>query len=334
MHHLFCGNYPPRDCNALLLGLYGLAQEQPVDTFQNAALALVKGVLPFDAAIWGTATTQAAGIEIHTIHLHDKTPETVAAYEEVKHLDHVSAGMFAKPSTTQAFQSDTVFAAPEKRAIRDYMNRYAQPNFLLHTQSNAKTSFLHWLTFYREKRDAHCTPGDVKKLRFLAPHLMQALAFNRSAHLATLASADRALSPRGMAMADAHGVVVASNKLFAVQAQQAWGVPGAEGTRLPPGLVAQIAAGKQCFFWQGLRTQWHLEHDLLFIKTRPIQPADGLSAKESAVAKLVAQGLSHKEVARNLGRAPATVRNQIQQIYAKLGVNNIAELVLALQMSA
>jgi DNA-binding NarL/FixJ family response regulator len=40
----------------------------------------------------------------------------------------------------------------------------------------------------------------------------------------------------------------------------------------------------------------------------------------------LSDGKSHKEVARLLGLAPATVRNQTQSIYAKLGVDNRANL--------
>ncbi|MBA4003334.1 MAG: helix-turn-helix transcriptional regulator, partial [Delftia sp.] len=48
--------------NHLLLNLYRLSHEQPVEHFQDQALDLLKPVLPFDSAMWGSATMTTAGI--------------------------------------------------------------------------------------------------------------------------------------------------------------------------------------------------------------------------------------------------------------------------------
>jgi DNA-binding NarL/FixJ family response regulator len=55
--------------------------------------------------------------------------------------------------------------------------------------------------------------------------------------------------------------------------------------------------------------------------------------RERSVADLIAQGGTHKEVARRLSRAPATIRNQLQSIYAKLEVANVAGLIEALKLA-
>jgi DNA-binding CsgD family transcriptional regulator len=47
-----------------------------------------------------------------------------------------------------------------------------------------------------------------------------------------------------------------------------------------------------------------------------------LSNAESEAAQLVADGLTYKEAARRLNRAPATVRNQLHSAYQKLGITN------------
>lgn len=59
---------------------------------------------------------------------------------------------------------------------------------------------------------------------------------------------------------------------------------------------------------------------------RRLNPVDMLTNREREVARALSDGKSHKEVARLLGLAPATVRNQTQSIYAKLGVDNRANL--------
>ena len=323
---------PPADFNELLLKLYGLSQEQPMHSFQDAALRLIKPLLPFAAAVWGTASTTPTGIDIHSLHLHNKTQDMVAAYEEVKHLDSAAVSMFSPAKVTRAFHTDSFFAAREKHPIRDFMARFEQPNFLVTTDCNARTSLMHWLTFYRANRDAYCTPADAERLHQLAPHLMQALAFNRTAHLGRLAAAVCELSPHGVAIADVKGVLYASNAQFATAMRAACGVDGAVGNLLPYSLLAQIAPRGNQFHWQQLVLTCHAEHGLIFIKTRELQAVDLLTEREHTIAKLVAQGHTHKEVAHMLSRSPATVRNQIAQIYGKLNINCVAELVNALNL--
>ena len=83
----------PDDFSTLLLRLYRLSQELPIQLFQDAALSQIKQVLPFDSSMWGTATTAPEGIDIHTVHLHEKSPEMLVAYEQVKHLDSAAASI-------------------------------------------------------------------------------------------------------------------------------------------------------------------------------------------------------------------------------------------------
>jgi DNA-binding CsgD family transcriptional regulator len=64
---------------------------------------------------------------------------------------------------------------------------------------------------------------------------------------------------------------------------------------------------------------------------RPMTARDRLTPREAEVAGLLAAGLSHKQTARRLAVAPATVRNQTRAIYEKLGVGNRAELAGALR---
>lgn len=52
-----------------------------------------------------------------------------------------------------------------------------------------------------------------------------------------------------------------------------------------------------------------------------------LTPRELAAATLYAEGRSYKEIAREMGISPATVRNFLQHIYSKLHLSDKAELV-------
>ena len=69
---------------------------------------------------------------------------------------------------------------------------------------------------------------------------------------------------------------------------------------------------------------WHI---------RQLQAFDALTVREKAIASLLAYGQTHKQVANQLNRSPATVRNQIQTIYGKLQVDNVAALAQAIKLS-
>ncbi|MFG6439800.1 helix-turn-helix transcriptional regulator [Roseateles sp. LKC17W] len=65
----------------------------------------------------------------------------------------------------------------------------------------------------------------------------------------------------------------------------------------------------------------------------PDEAAKGLdwylfTAREIEILKLVAAGLSNKQIARELGSSPNTVRNQIHAVFRKTGVSNRTELAL------
>lgn len=65
---------------------------------------------------------------------------------------------------------------------------------------------------------------------------------------------------------------------------------------------------------------------MLFLKARAAEAVDTLSEREFLVARLLAGGLTHKEVATQLHRSPETIRIQIKAIFNKLDINNVALL--------
>lgn len=61
-------------------------------------------------------------------------------------------------------------------------------------------------------------------------------------------------------------------------------------------------------------------------RSAPAAGLEGLTTAELRVARLVATGLSYKEVARQLGRSVSTVDHQLRQARRKLGVRSTARL--------
>lgn len=319
----------PEDFNSLLLRLYRLSQELPIQQFQDAALAQIKLVLPFDSSMWGTATATAQGIDIHTVHLHEKSPEMLAAYEPLKHLDSAAASVFGKRNAVLSLNAQDWYGGRETRDLREFLWRFQHENIFIAADSNPRTHFVHWVSLFRADKDAHGTEEERHLLTQLAPHVMQALAMNRVMHLGHLDTVDKAMSPHGSAIADLRGVLYHADPQFKALAEAEWS--DWRGPHLPTVLLAALASGQARYLGRTLVVRHWVEQGLLFLKARARCPADQLTVREHTIASLIAKGQSHKEIAQTLGRSPATVRNQIQVIYDKLQVGSIAALIEALR---
>lgn len=317
-----------QDFSEFVLDLYQLSRETPLHEFQDVALSQVKQVLAFDSAMWGTATATPQGIDVHTLHLHKQPPEMLHAYTQIKHLDTAAQQVGTQSRSTLGFSVADWFAAPEQAPLRAHGQSFEQANFFITSQVNLNTQFAHWLTLFRAK-DAHvCTEAELKVLAALSPHVMQALSFNRMAHLARLEQSG--LPFRGRAVSDLRGTLYHADASFEALVRTEWAT-WRSNSSLPHSLLQHFESGHARHIGQRAVFSQKRERDLLFMSARKRSRADALSERESVVARLVAQGNTYKEIARALGRSPATIRNQIQAIYHKLEVGSIASLIEALR---
>lgn len=66
--------------------------------------------------------------------------------------------------------------------------------------------------------------------------------------------------------------------------------------------------------------------DQFLLAARPICAIEQLSAREQEVALLFGRGSTYKEIARQLGVSPNTIRYHLRSIYSKLGTSTKADL--------
>lgn len=321
----------PHDFSTLILQLYRLSHELPIDVFQDAALDLIKPVLPFDASMWGTATTAAEGIDVHTLHLHQKTPEMMAEYEHHKHLDSAAASFFGKGRGTKGFNSAQWWSAPKDRPFLDYVRRYDQNNLFITMDSDPRSNFMQWVSLFRVDPEAHCRPEEERLLASLSPHLMQALALNRVMHLDRTRAPNANAPSHGSAIADLKGAIYHCDVRFVALMQEEF--TGWPRQALPPALLEHFMTVQAAYLGRHVALWYRLEQRLLFLGIRPRCRADALTPRERTVAELLARGDTHKDIAALLSRSPATVRNHIQSIHDKLQVGNVAGLIHELQLA-
>lgn len=312
------------DIHAVLLNLYRLSHELPIGSFQDAALEEIKTLVPFDSSMWGTANLKH-GTEMHTVHLHQKSPEMLVEYETVKDRDTIAQSLTQAPRTTLTVNAEHHFGGRDKREMRHFLSRHEHENMIVTSAYNADNHMAHWMSLYRADLDDHCTPAERELIATLAPHVMQALALNRLTHLDRMAVADRALLPHGAAIADPNGCIHHIDVHLQTLMRVEWS--GWNSAMLPYELLSACRAGNFQYVGRTCMIECKFEHGLLFLRARARCKADALTPREQTIARFIARGLSYKEIALELNRSPATVRNQIQTIYSKLEVGNIASLI-------
>lgn len=320
-----------QDIHVVLLKLYRLSHELPIGGFQDAALEEIKTLLPFDSSMWGTGNLRN-GLEMHTVHLHQKSPEMLVEYGDLNHQDNTHATLIQAPRVTIAVNADQGDRWRDAPELKDFLLRYQQENSLITAAYNTQDQTIHWMSLYRADRGHHCTESERELLGTLAPHVMQALALNRLTHLERMAAADRALLPHGAAIVDSKGRILHIDAYLQALMRVEWN--DWSSAMLPYELLSACQTGNCRYLGRSCVIECKFEHGLLFLRARARCKADALTQREQTIARFIGQGLSHKEIALKLNRAPATVRNQIQMIYSKLEVSNIASLIEEMRKAA
>lgn len=306
----------------LLLTIYRLAQDTPVLEFQDVMLEALKSCIPFDSSMWGTATMTSLGIDVHSIHLHQSSQAMLIAYEAVKHQDSPAQRLAQQTATTLSFNSDIEFAGSGKEGMRALCEEFGHRNGLITCEINPFTKFVQWMSLYRKDARQVCTEVETQIFDNIAPHLMQALAINRRIHLDKLVG-DIARQSWSVAIADKRGVPYHVGDHFWELVEAEWNVRSRE--LLPPALLNKLL-GKNQVVGRKIVVHCKLEQGLMYLKARPREKVDGLSPREYMVAKMLASGMSQKEVAAKARRSPETIRSQIRIVFEKLGVTNVVML--------
>ena len=308
-----------RGFSTLLLDIYRLAQECSGTEFQNKALEKIKLLVPFDRAMWGTATMTDSGIDIHTLNLHKTLPGMIEAYERIKQYDSPAAEVARYPKATMCWNISDI----EEAELREFMDRFEHRNLLITSTIDANTRFATWLSLYRMDANHVFSGIELAFVDELAEHLMQALAINRVVRMEQIAN-DISRERWSVAIADRKGVIYHADIAFKDLIKKEFNTHSF--LHLPDEINAQLH--KNRFEVVGKRTFWQgqFEDDLFILKARDKHQIDTLSAKEFKVAQLISDGLTLKQVSEGLNRSPETIRTQLRIVFKKLGINKVTQL--------
>lgn len=308
------------ELSELLLQLYSLARQIPAPEFQDAALALVQPFVVFTSAVWASGRVLSDGVVHHTVHLVGDPPDRLMDYEEVKHQDLAAFEVAKSPGRALAFHAPSLYADRQYAGIREYAKRWEHQNYILASHVEKNSGLFQWVGVYRGAPDDQYNAGDCRTLELLVPHLDEALRINRVINLNQEYSAARAT-----AIVDRFGVLHHADAGFLALMQEEW--PQRTVAGLPPALSEHMNTfSGDRYVGRSIVVCMRPVRDLILLSARRKTEVDTLSPRQLGVARHVAEGLNHKEIARRLGLSPATVRNYTQAVHERLRVRTNHEL--------
>lgn len=276
----------------------------------------LRAILGFDCAWYGWARFEPGRTIVQASSTLDLPGDFARFWTTIENQDLVARSLRETPGGVRTYdrdqpvQTDGMIELAERYRIRKWASA-------MHSRPNRTTVF--FASIYRG--DARPAEWDDEELHFLqgaVDHIFLAVQASQRRD----AAADRAallVDPSGFAYL---GLEASEGLLKSV-----W--PGWAGERLPGPLRGLLQhPGTVTLRSEGIVVSCERDtpSGLVRLRLGTIADLDRLTRREREVALLLAAGATHKQAAQALGSAPATIRNQIQAIYEKLGIRSRAEL--------
>ncbi len=322
---------------AALPPLFDATLSHDIDAFESFALRSLGRLIGFDGAVWGSGVigdSPGARFSITHASVLDRPATLLGEYAEVSALDPVTRQFLSGPHRPIAASAEDYYRVGPSAAVGEYLHRHHVDHLLLvgtaeadganaRGQTSGDAGVRRWLTAYRESAEPF-DGREVAGLQALLPLWNQARALCLARHMDRLAR-DHALAGAAVALCDRSGLIHAAEAGFSEMTGLRRGniVTGFE--REAGALPAFHGAAAH-----GLCLRAEQASPWLLVQATRCGPGAMLSPRERQVARSFVDGLSHKEIAREIGSSPSTVRTQLQSVYAKLGVHTRTELQRAL----
>jgi len=301
----------------LLLELHRGCRRQAAEAFPGWAMALEREVIPNSAWFWGSGCEMDGEIIVHSFMFDNVPPESMQTWEQYKHLDIFAARLVEQRNVVHNFTHETLRSA---EIYRPFYHQVGIEQLLGVYADKPSCGLSDSISLYRSDPATPFSEEERLAMQCLVPHLIEARHINYLEHLST--GTQRA-PQQALAAADGKSIIHVADDDFVELMRQEW--PQWHGPRLLEPL-AGLGNAAHRYIGKAITVRFVPVFDMFLLKARLRTPVDDLSKRELEIARHFADGLSHKEIARDIGLAPATVRNNVGAIYLKLGINNKAEL--------
>lgn len=305
-----------------LLAMYEQAQNLSPSIFLEECTELLQQLIPFDKSILLYGLLDPHNLKISTLHLDRLSIEKLHKRLAIKEVDPILTQ--AKREEEHSFTLATTALAPNYPELHRHAIEFDQAHTLTFcTRSSTRTGQQGVISLYRTNPEQPFSNYELKLCDFFLPHIFVAHQINLRLYQAEAAHGCLTL------IAAQDGRLYFLEENVASLLREEW-----ENWRPPllPEALMQVFSSGDSFYGRNFLATAKLDRGLLFIRlSKRLYP--NLTEAELKVARLVMQGLSYKETARELRVAPSTVSNQLQSVYKKLEVGSKIELGQKLQLT-
>ncbi len=287
----------------------------------------------------------------HQVHASQRTQKHPA--QQIRPFHHPHAGHSAPPSATSAA------ASPDDPVAQGFRNAPLSPtrggirvlyrkshdgkrlrerdagsclslaeelgmcHLMLHGDDPNRVRPARWIVLYRQ-HDVRFAASDAAALHGLWIHLSRALAINRARAAERLPGAHAYREQAGATgLINDQGQVEIADQRFFDLLEREW--PELAPEFIPHEAMEWLNQDKP---YRGTQVEITLlrQAGCNLCRIRPVDAMEVLTPREFVVARRFAAGMSHKQIARELGVSHHTVRNQLAHLYRKLNLHDKASL--------
>lgn len=304
-----------------LLDLHERSNDLGYRELQHRAFEKLNDVIPFEGGLVALGTIQGGVPTGRDVVLHDKPPELMTSWNEIRHEDRVAMWAFTHPGQTGAFDtSGPIYEG--YTAIVEHCRTWGMAHIMCTAVIDQDTGLYWVMSLYRPDPQQPFTEAERAAMELLVPHLVSAA---RRARLGQLRAQSKVADTHGQAalVSNLDGVILEAEPGLTELLRVEW--PQWVGPILPTELLP-LTKTPQRVIRGRLALRADLADGVVLIHVRRAVPADQLTARERQVAEAFASGASYLELSTTLSVAPNTVRRHLSNIYEKLGISSKAEL--------
>lgn len=292
-----------------------LSRQHAMDRFHDCALDELQRLLPFDKAWWGRAAMINGMPEEHSCHLYRLPATYVSDWRTIRH-DDVTVDLVNVDLGRSAVVDTRASSTPA--GLRWLGERHGYRELVCVVHKDPKTQLVDHLTLYRAPGAERFDSTEQLLLEALMPHMVAAVSNNQIRTLVTQRERLSGGQNLALGVCDQFGILQCTEQGFVDLLAQEW--PDWHG----PGLPFEPRVDG----YQGSCLEIDISPvaDLYLLTVRARTVMARLSARERDVALRFGEGSTYKQVARELGMAPNTVRHHIRSIYSKLGITGKASI--------
>ena len=308
---------------AFLRDIHERSNELRYHELHRFTLQRLATVLPFDSGLLAMGTIQDGVPHGHDVVLHERPPEFMESWEDIKAEDRVALHAFANPGKTVNVDVEgPIFDGYER--VREHCREWGLAHVLC-TAMISSAAGLYWVaSVYRSDRTKPFSEEERQTMEIVVPHVFAAA---RRAHLGQLRMRAHVRDMHGQAgaIANESGLVLEAEPGFVDLLRAGW--PGWKGPRLPSDLASELPAKPSVrVMREPVVVRADKADGFVILHARSTVPADRLTVREREIAEAFSLGETHREIGERLGLSPNTVRRHLANIYEKLGIGSKAEL--------